>query len=339
MTKSSLCEKLRAGTWIVPIEETIMDEAICVMGFFHLHVLPRTSWTWNEFETNTPPNSIALDGMVLGGPRFDEIAHRVNFDHHDGVVREATMSTAMQVMFAIKGGIMKLLHPIIHVYVNDTDQDTSLAVWLLVQHAQFDGTKEHPAINRLLALTDRLDITGGAYPMNLRDELLQRHTWVFEPYTRLRKSGALAHATAVVMSNNLETVMQRLNRFMMGETETVTLDTRHTILYENAHFKIVDEIGGNEARYDLFSKGMDAFVSIVARRPDGRTVYTIGRRSRYIPFPVPRLYQAMNAAEGFTTTEGWNGSDIIGGSPRASGSGLIWEQIRDIILRELRYPV
>ncbi len=306
------------------------------IGLFSIYFLPRTSWTWEEFVVASPSCSIALDGMVKGGPRFDPLHRRINFDHHDGVVREATMSTAKQVFFALKGGLMKVFRgESVHIFVNDTDQDTSLAVWLLLHHTLFENTNSIPSISRLLELTDRLDITGGAFPMHLDDLLLRHHGWVFEPYTSLRKTGGIARADASVLRDNLEALLHRLDRFMMGDIGEVDLDTRHVLLFDDPRFKIVDEIGGNDARYYLFSKGMDAFVSIVARRPDGRIVYTIGRRSRYIDFPVPQCYTALNEAEGFSAGTGWNGSDIIGGSPRDLGSGLSWEQVRDLIISVL----
>lgn len=307
---------------------------------FTIHILPRVMLSWDEFVRTTPPRSIALDGVVRGGPQFDPHTCHVNFDHHDGVVREATMSTAMQVFYAIKGGLAEsLMHGgrvDAHIYINDTDQDTSLAVWLLINYKKFEGTQSIPHINRLLALTDRWDITGGAFPMNLDDGLIASQTWVFQPYTDLRKSGLLAQANEAVLRSNLEAVLGRLNRFMMGQAEEVPLDTRHIILFDSPEFKIVDEIGGNDARYHLFSKGMNAFISIVARRADGRFVYTVGRRSRYIPFPVSDLYADFTAADGLTRENGWNGSDIVGGSSRALGSGLSWETLRDLTQTRLR---
>lgn len=307
---------------------------------FKICVLPRNSMSWDEFAATAPRNSIALDGVVLGGPRFDPLTNHINFDHHDNVVREATMSTAMQVYFALKGGLMQTFMSDdgaeVSIYINDTDQDTAFAVWLLLNYKKFEGTQSIPHINRLLALDDRWDITGGAFPMNLDDNLVRQHNWVFRPYTDLRKSGGLAQATEQVMLDNLEAVIARLNRFLMGQAEEVKLDTRHELLYDSPQFKIVDEIGGNEARYFLFSKGMDAFVSLVARRPDGRFVYSVGRRSQYIRFPVETLYDDFNNAEGFGRRNGWNGSTIIGGSSRHNGSGLSWEQIRDITNRRLR---
>ncbi len=307
---------------------------------FTLHILPRQSMSWEEFVRTTPARSIALDGMVRGGPNYDPVTCHINFDHHECVVREATMSTAMQVYFAIKGGLAEALlldgKVDAHIYINDTDQDTAFAVWLLLNYKKFEGVQSIPHINRLLALDDRWDITGGAFPMNLDDQLVRNHTWVFKPYTDLRKSGRLAQANEEMLLDNIEAVMGRLNRFLMGQAEEVSLDIRHEILYDALTFKIVDEIGGNEARYYLFSKGMNAFISLVARRTDGRFVYTVGRRSRYIRFPVPDLYDDFNAAEGLTRENGWNGSDIIGGSSRVLGSKLSWEHLRDIVNDRLR---
>lgn len=307
---------------------------------FAIQILPRVSMSWDQFVASTPRNSIALDGVVRGGPRFDPATNHVNFDHHDGVVREATMSTGMQVYFAIKGGLMEGLRidgtPQISIYINDTDQDTSFAVWLLLHYKLFEGVQSIPNINRLLALNDRWDITGGAFPLNVDDTIVRQYTWVFRPYVDLRKSGELARATEPVLRDNLEAILARMDKFLMGQAEETALDTRREILYDSPIYKIVHEIGGSEARYMLFSNGMNAFISLVARRGDGKYVYSVGRRSRYIPFPVEKLYRDFNEAEGCTLEEGWNGSDIIGGSPRMLGSSLSWEQLRDITNRRLQ---
>jgi hypothetical protein len=222
------------------------------------------------------------------------------------------------------------------IYVNDTDQDTAFAVWLLLNYKLFEGVQSIPNINRLLSLTNRWDITGGAFPMNLDDQLIRQHNWVFQPYTELRKSGALAQATERVMLDNLAAVMARLDKFLMGQSGEVELDTRHVILYDSPEFKIIDEIGGNDARYYLFSKGMKAFISIVARRPDGRLVCSMGRRSQYDRWPQLKLYGDFNAAEGLSPDKGWNGSDIVGGSSRLLGTGLDFGQLRDIAIARLR---
>jgi hypothetical protein len=292
----------------------------------------------------TPGPSIALDGYVNDAPNFSEKTKHINFDHHHGVVREATMATAEQVYMAVKGGLFKSFRengkPFANVYINDCDQDTCLAIFILDNYEMFEGISSHPAFNRLLALDSKLDITGGAFPMNLNEKVLAQHHWVFEPYTNLRKSGALAEANAEVMADCVESVCNRIMRHIMGTGGTAEMDIRHEILFQSQimpEFKIVNEIGGSSARYYLFSHGaMDAFVSLVAKRPDGKYVYSIGRKSRYIPFPVQDFFVLLNDREGLTRQNGWGGSDIIGGSSRELGSSLEPGEIFELIETYLR---
>lgn len=293
---------------------------------------PRVNVSWESFLADTPKRSIALDGYVLGPPQWDESTLHLNMDHHSHVVREATMSTSMQTYFAIKGGLMDRLGGRANVYINDPDQDTSLATWLLKHYKMFDGVQSHPVINRLLTLTDRWDITGGAFPTSLDDAVVETHAWVFDPYTSFRVSGALATAADVAMRNCVDAVHSRLDRVLLGQSERKAIRRDATILYESRFgFKVINETGGNEARYVLFSKGMNAFLSRVTTRPNGRHVYSIGRRSRYVDFPVTSIYPALNKVEGLSEGKGWGGSDIIGGSSLMYGSGLEWEQVKDVI--------
>ena len=58
-----------------------------------LNIEPRVSKTWDEFQKGTPSESIALDGYVLDGPKFDMDTKHINFDHHNLVQRLSTRST------------------------------------------------------------------------------------------------------------------------------------------------------------------------------------------------------------------------------------------------------
>ncbi len=305
------------------------------MSEIEVVIWPRKSVKWAEFLKLTPANSIALDGVVNDvGPCWDEPSLHLNFDHHSCCEREATMSTAMQVFFAIKGGLFNRLSRPVKVYINDPDQDTSLAVWLLLKHKLFEGVQSHPNISRLLALTDRLDITGGAFPMSLDEQLIRQHAWVFGHYSDVRKSGELAVAGESGIRNTLEATLRNLDRFFTGQAEERELDTRHQILYKSPKVTVVDEIGGNDVRYLLFSQNqLEGYLSIVARRPDGRTVFTIGRKNRYVDYPLIDIYPALTAAEPkFNNVQPkWGGSNTVGGSDREFGSGHSWESARDVV--------
>jgi hypothetical protein len=314
------------------------------MKTIKLIIHPRKSLSWEEFliESKSIP-SISLDGYVNDAPNYSEPLKCVNFDHHHGVVREATMATAEQVYMAVKGGLFESFRkdgkPYADVYINDCDQDTCLAIFILENYKMFEGTGSIPQFNRLLNVDSKFDITGGAYPVNLRDELLEQHAWVFEPYTDIRKSGELASASAEVMKNCVEAVIARIHKFILGDSEKLQLDIRHEILATSSNlngFWLVEETGGNSARYHLFSHGMNAFISVVAKRPDGKYVYSIGRKSRYISFPIQEFFVLLNEKEGLTRLNGWGGSDIIGGSSRELGSSLEPKEVFELIENKLK---
>jgi hypothetical protein len=294
-----------------------------------LHAYPREQWTWERFQNETPEQSIALDGIVLGGPKYDSATKHINFDHHDGVVRSATMSTAKQVMFAIKEGITETF-PDPNVFVNDPDQDTTMAVFLLQNPHFFQGTNSNPSLSRLLSLNDELDITGGSFPRNLDARLMRQHAWIFKPYTELRTSGALSKATSVIVSDNIAATNERIMRFIMGSGEEIPLDTRHEILHQSPNgYTLYHEIGGNDSRYYLFSKGMKAFAAYLGKQGDNHK-YSIGK-FRFSPFPVTGIYAHLNEVEGLTSPNIWGGSELIGGSPRATGSRLSPKELAEKI--------
>ncbi len=289
--------------------------------------------SWNEFNS-TRTHSIALDGYVADGPQWDEATVNANFDHHSGVVREATMSTAMQVYFALKGGLSERYTNKCDIYINDVDQDTCMAIWLLLHANLFEGTSSLPHINRILTLNDRMDITGGAFPMNLDDKVYYQHCWIFEPYTSLRKTGEIAKRNVKVYESCLQAVFGRLDKLLMGTAGEYIPEIPFDILHSSKNLVVVDEtFGGIEARHALFANGTikNAYLSVVAKRDDGRFVYTIGRRSRYVHFPIHQIYKKLNEIEGCQPNDCWGGSDIVGGSPRTSGSNLSWNQIVDVI--------
>jgi hypothetical protein len=302
---------------------------------------PGKQVSWEEFNS-TKLNSIALDGYVTDGPKWDETKLNANFDHHNGVVREATMSTAMQIYFAIKGGLMERYeNSTLNIYINDVDQDTTMAIWLIKNYKLFTGTNSVPHVNRIMSLNDKMDITGGAFPISINDNVYFQHCWIFQPYTELRTSGNIAKGDKQVFENCLEAIMSRLDKLLMGMAGEYKPKADYQILKSTDDLIVIDEtLGGIEARHYLFAHDMikKSYLSIIAKKDDGSFVYTIGKKSRYIKLPLKEIFSKLNELE--ETLNGsncWGGSDIIGGSPRATGSRLSWQTISDTIESCLRF--
>jgi hypothetical protein len=294
-------------------------------------VHPREVVSWNEFleRTRTARGGIvALDGYVRGGPRFFQNM-AINFNHHEEVDRLATRSTAAQVFMAIKQGFFQFFGKPIETHVNDCDQDVCLAIWLLRNHERIEGVRSEPLISRLVFALDVLDATGGSYPF-LPDSLLMRQlAWIFRPFTS--KRGDVGNMDEAAMGNVIDSVVGRISEYAVGEGDVAELDSRHEIVSRHGFWGVVKEIGA-DARGALFADGLRAFVSFAAVAPTDRFRYSIGKMSPFVPFPLSEIFDALNAAEpSLPEGESWGGSDLIGGSPRKSGSMLPPMRVAEIV--------
>jgi hypothetical protein len=304
-----------------------------------MYVGPRKVEQWDVFRTTYPERSIALDGFVYGKPNYDPEGVYLNANHHEDVDRLATRSTASQVYIALKQGLMDAFTVDgslkMNIFVNDPDQDTCLSVWLLKNHERILGARSEPLINRLVDLEDRFDVTAGAYPMNPTDGVLQQLAWMFEPYTEARLNGRVSQMDGAEMASVIESVSNRISAYSLGEGQKLPPDTRYKTLGGGDNWAMIEEIGA-QARTALFASGVKAFVSC-RFNSDSSMTYSVGRMSPYVRFPIAELYDVLNAAEGISPDDPnrWGGSDIIGGSPRATGSRLRPEEVQAIINRYL----
>ncbi len=302
-----------------------------------LHVCPGKQISWEDFKQCTPPFSIALDGLVRGRPQLDRSGIRANFNHHEDVERFATRCTTSQVFMAIKDGTLDLFKdpstgsPLMNVYVNDPDQDSSFAVWLLRHHERCKGTRSEPAMMRLLFAEDMLDTTAGLYPFDPSSKLARELAWVFEPYVLARQDGRLWTMKGPEMANVIDAVGSRIDKYVLGEAGTVPLDTSYDMIGGGRGWSMVS-MQGFYARSALRQNGITAYVAYGGEH-EGRHKYSLGKLSLADPFPIEELYAALNQLEGFDPATGphWGGSDTIGGSPRPSGSSLAPKELEQVI--------
>ncbi len=158
--------------------------------------------------------------------------------------------------------------------------------------------------------------------------VLQELAWIYEPYRRFRLSGGLDRREADAFLEVVGAVDQRILEHIEGRGGAVPLDTRYRRIGRGgALWAMIEEVGA-QARTGAFADGIRAYVA-VRQRPDGRWTYTVGRMSLFIPFDVPRIFAALNAAEG--SAEPWGGGSTIGGSPRVHGSKLPPDVVEAII--------
>src|SRR5690606_36272136 len=130
----------------------------------------------------------------------------------EGVIREVTMSAAMQAYIAVRqGGLMRrwLAHRCpVPVYVWNADQDVCLTSFVLEYYELLERSEGTPLLRWIVQYNNKIDVCGGIYPVNL-DELVRNHfTWVFEPYRNQRMRGKVEGDGALV----IDTIQQVCGR-------------------------------------------------------------------------------------------------------------------------------
>lgn len=299
-----------------------------------LHVEPRVTKRWEQFIQEAQPCSIALDGYVSGPPRYERKGPYLNLNHHEGVDRLVTSSTSSQVHIYVKQGLFRKFQkegfPYAHVWINDPDQDTSLAVWLLRNHERFSGQRSEPLLNRIMYAEDMLDRTAGAYPFSTETDLMRDIAWVFEPFTTMIQQ--LPRLDARMMEMVVDSIGTRIHAYILGKGDKVIPDTRYEILHQATGWVMIREIG-NYARTGLFNAGNYAFVSVRDGVEKQNHRYSLGKMSPFVEFPLLEIYEELNRREGIPADaeDRWGGSNTIGGSPRQAGSPINPGQLVAII--------
>ena len=307
-------------------------------GFRHIDLRVRESRfpNWEAFQRQAPEYSIAVEVVD------DVPGHRgryVNFDHHAGVIREATMSAAMQAYIAVRQGRLmerwRRYRDRIPVYVWNADQDVCLSVFVLEYHHLLETAEGMPLLRWIVQYNNKVDVCGGLYPVNLDDLVANHVTWVFEPYRRQRMHGkALGDQTLV--QRTVREVCDRLVALLHGKAGILPIDASPEILHSSLNnFVIADEHGDPNSRLVLASKGYTNLISLICQRPNGRYTYSVIRGCPYDEdaFPIQKLIEAFQAAEDFPETSIWGGSNLAAGSDSELGSSLHWTQLREIAER------
>jgi hypothetical protein len=303
--------------------------------FRHIELRVRESRfeNWATFQNEAPEYSIGVEVMDdVPGHR----GHHVHFDHHAGVIREATMSAAMQAYIAVRQG--KLMERWLRrrcpipVYVWNSDQDVCLTAFVLEYHELLERAGGMPTLRWIVQYNNKIDVCGGLYPVNLQELVDNHFTWVFEPYRNQRMQGK-GQGDAGLVIDTIEQVCSRLLALLNGEAGKAPILTDPEILYASPYdFVIADEKGDPNSRLVLAYQGHRNLISRVCQRPSGRYTYSLIRGSSYDDdvFQISKLIDAFQAAEDRPDSKIWGGSNLAAGSDSELGSSLHWTELRDI---------
>jgi len=309
-------------------------------NYIDLRVASQRFKNWDHFVSTAPEYSIGLE-VIDDTPGHR--GHYIHFDHHAGVIREATMSAAMQAYMAVRqGGLMKkwLAHRCpIPVYVWNADQDVCLAAFILEYHELLERFHADPMLRWIVQFNNKIDVCGGLYPVDLNEVVRNHFTWVFEPYREQRMQGKTDEDAGLV-KETIRQVCDRLEDLLRGRAGISPITAEPEILYTSPYgFVIADEKGDPMSRLVLAAQGHTNLISLLCQRQNGRYTYSVIRGSPYDEdtFQVTKLIEAFQAAEDQPGAKIWGGSNLAAGSDSELGSSLHWTQLRAIaepIVRE-----
>ncbi len=230
-----------------------------------LQVRPGATETWKDFCSTHPGFSIALDGYVTGPPDFCQDGPHANFDHHAGVYRLATRSTAGQVLVAIKLGLFDTFcrngHPRANIFVNDCDHDVCLAVWMLQNPDRVLRLKIEMDVAQVILCEDFLDATAGVFPINLEQSVVRKLVWVFAEYETARETGRLSAMDGAEMSELIEQTGKRITMLWEGKGQEQAVVGSYEQMGGGSGWTMIRE-SGSFARAKLLSDGCRAFVAV-----------------------------------------------------------------------------
>lgn len=284
-------------------------------------------WTPQQFVSETPRFSIALDGIVSGGSWYDPATRHANFNHHDCFSRLAVRATCEQVYVAIVQGFFSAFNNgksvELNIFVNDCDEDVCFSIYLL-RNRKVVGKEANGRLRRLVETEGKIDATGGTYRLTTTATIWSELAWICEPYRRFRMSGEIFGKEPAAYEQVIDAVGRRIQENINGGGAARTLDSgmlRYRRIGGGKGWSMIVE-EGEYGRRGAIDDGIEAFVT-VQERPDGRHAYTIGRVSEWIPFDVQGVLNYLNREEHLAeSVDRWGGSDTIGGSPRLNGSAL-----------------
>jgi hypothetical protein len=289
--------------------------------------------SWERFLSDAPEYSIGLE-VIDDTPGHR--GHYVHFDHHEGVVREATMSAAMQAYMAVRQGRLMqrwLPHQCpIPVYVWNADQDVCLAAFILEYHELLERFHSDPLLRWIVQFNNKIDVCGGLYPVDLPELERNHFTWVFEPYRQQRMHGK-TQGDAALIKDTIRQVCDRLKALLEGKGGVAPITAQPEILYTSPNgFVIADEKGDPNSRLVLAALGYTNLISLICKRRTGRFTYSVIRGSPFDEdiFQVTKLVEAFQAAEDQPGARIWGGSNMAAGSDSELGSSLHWTDLRDI---------
>ena len=296
-----------------------------------------------EERSSFPDQCIFLDGMFDGPPMLDNQRRHYVLDHHRGVVRAFTLATCEQAVVMVAGGL-PLGEGTWWLYVNEPDLDALLAAWVLLNDDRLlaDNRRSLWNVMPLIRVEGVIDAHGldMGVVSGLRPRQYAAHqarlAVMRERELELRQSGAWRSGSLLPYTAQQ---LERLDGWLLGRSVAATdppsapsqlrkvswPTERLAVLYQG-------ERGIYEVEQELKALHGRSLAVVVLHRGDGHM--TLLQVDPLLPTNLADVYPILDERDPLADPSSgnrWGGSSDIGGSPRATGSGLEPEAVLSLV--------
>ncbi len=281
----------------------------------------------------SPGGTIFLDGVAQCEPFMDHERQVYNLDHHEGCVRAFTLATCEQTLVMYMKGL-DLQGREWHIFANDPDLDTILAIWILLNHARIgrlDDTQRRIlfALVRYEGLVDALGLELkelSALPRDLMRKIQRVVDHLRSDEIALKKEGRWEHTDFLTYTIS---ILHKIDQIFYKPDDF-------------ADYKGIEELARVELTDHKIAAVVEADMGIYEIEPHlnklygnrlgvvflkkGAASYTVRQADLFMPITLDNIYEHLNfvdpAVKCRTRKNKWGGATDIGGSPRESGTLL-----------------
>jgi membrane protease YdiL (CAAX protease family) len=281
----------------------------------------------------SPPGTIFLDGVAQCEPFMDHERQVYNLDHHEGCVRAFTLSACEQALVMYMKGL-DLQSREWHIFANEPDLDTILALWIILNHARIGGLDmtQRRILFALVRYEGIIDALGlelkelSALPPELIRKIQRVVDHLRSDEIALKKEGRWTQTdflgyTAGIL-HKIDLIFYKASDFAdyQGIEELARID-----LSDQRICAVVEADMGIYEIEPHLTKLYGNRLGVVFLKK-GKNSYTVRLMDLFMPIALEDIYDRLNyvdpAVKCRTRTNRWGGADDIGGSPRETGTGL-----------------
>jgi hypothetical protein len=291
-----------------------------------------------------PRQAIFLDGVYTEAPFLDNEARQYSLDHHSGCVRGFTLATCEQAVVMLLQGL-PLDENEWYVYVNEPDLDSVLAAWVLLNHAELlrsEGELLRAAMP-LIRVEGVIDAHGlersvlTGFPRELYDREKQRIDDLLNEERRLKASGEWGSIDVFDYTLDLlDTIDQELfpQGYLQELLATELIEVARAPIQQHKIAILCRSRRGIYAVESELKRRYERLLGVIVLDQGGGR-FTLRQVDPFLTRTLDRAYRALNGLDKNVRPDNrWGGSAEIGGSPRATGSGLEADAILKVIGEE-----